>query len=167
MAACGLLLSLGRWGLSPAAMAALVFLALSVAGHVAGNAIGTRLRQMGDEPQEPLAAVHIGRRIPQAHEFAPATSLSQRYSLGWSIIVASSIGVASGAVGGGLWTFAAGRGHAGSFDIAIGVVAFATLGGLAAFATVSFAQVLCGAFWQALNASAISDSSEAAGDAKS
>jgi hypothetical protein len=62
----------------------------------------------------------------------------------------------SGAVGGGLWTFLAGRGHVGLFNIGVGVIAFAILGGLLAFATVSFTQVLLGAIWQAMNTSATS-----------
>ena len=47
--------------------------------------------------------------------------------------------------------FAASRGQAGALNITVGIVAFAVLGGLAAFATVGFAQVLFGALWQAMN----------------
>jgi hypothetical protein len=153
VAACGVLFALSRWGLSPVALAAIVFFAISVAFHVAGNAIGTRLREIGDQP-EPETAEAATVRHPKPYEFAPATRLSQRSSLGWSIIVASSVGVTSGAIGGGFWTFLAGHGHVGPFNVAVGVIAFATLGGLAAFSVVSFAQVLLGAIWQAMNASA-------------
>jgi hypothetical protein len=46
------------------------------------------------------------------------------------------------------------------FDIAIGVIAFAILGGIAAFAIVGFTQVLFGAYWQAMHGSSSPKSSE-------
>jgi hypothetical protein len=154
VAACGVLLALSRWGLPPVAIAAIVFAALSIACHVAGNCLGTRLREIGDQPETPTDVPTIGRLHPRPQDFAPATRLSQRQSLGWSIIIATSIGVTCGAVGGGLWTFIAGHGHVGTLNVAVGVIAFAVLGGMAAFAIVGFAQVLLGAIWQAMNASA-------------
>jgi len=150
---CGVLFALSRW-LHPAAIAALAFLAVSIFFHVAGNALGTRLRQIGDLPDAPDSdQSRVVRPSLAPQDFAPATQLGQRRSLGWTIIVASSVGVTSGAVGGGLWTFLTSRGHAGLFDVAIGVIAFAVLGGIAAFATTGFAQVLGGAIWQAMEAS--------------
>ena len=135
----------------PIAVAGIAFLALSIFCHVAGNCLGMRLREIGDQPQFPAdqSPRPRGRATPQ--DFAPVTRLGSRHSLGWTIIVASSIGVTSGAIGGGLWTFLAGHGHVGIEHIAIGVIAFAFLGGMAAFATVAFTQVLCGAIWQALH----------------
>ncbi len=159
---CGVLLALREW-FDPIVLFALVFFALSVFCHVAGNAIGTRLRQIGDssdpgESDEPYRSV---RSPPRPQDFAPATRLSQRHSLGWTIIIASSVGATSGAVGGGLWTFIVARGHARPFDIAIGVIAFTVLGGLASFAVFGFAQVLFGAIWQALNSPANTGPTEA------
>jgi hypothetical protein len=149
--ACGVLFALLRW-LDPIAVAGIAFLAVSVFFHVAGNAIGTRLREIGDEPGPAEGEqTRIGIRCPRPQDFAPATQLGQRRSLGWTIIVAISVGVASGAVGGGLWTFLASRGHAALLSIAVGVLAFAILGGIAAFAVVAFVQVLSGAIWQALS----------------
>src|SRR5262245_56836550 len=112
VAACGVLFGLSRWGLSPVALAAIVFFAVSVAFHVAGNAIGTRLREIGDLPQQESAEAATIRHL-KPHEFAPATRLGQRSSRGWSIIVASSVGVTTGAIGGGFWTFLGGHGHVG------------------------------------------------------
>jgi hypothetical protein len=147
--ACGGLLALSQW-LDPIAIAAIAFLALSVFCHVAGNCIGTRLREIGDNRDLPRDDSPAKRVPPRAQDFAPVTHLGQRQSLGWSIIIASSVGLASGAVGGGLWTFTVSRGEAGVFNIAVGIVAFGVLGGLAAFATVGFAQVLFRALWQAM-----------------
>jgi hypothetical protein len=151
VAACGGLLALRQW-IDPIAVAAIAFLALSVFCHVAGNCIGTRLREIGDNRDLPLNDSPTALVAPRAQDFAPVTHLGGRQSLGWTIIIASSVGIASGAVGGGLWTFAASRGQAGPLNITVGIVAFGVLGGLAAFATVGFAQVLFGALWQAMNA---------------
>jgi hypothetical protein len=149
VAVCGGLLALRQW-LDPIAIAAIAFLALSVFCHVAGNCIGTRLREIGDNRDSPRDDAPTARLAPRPQDFAPVTHLSRRRSLGWTIIVASSVGITSGAVGGGLWTFAASRGQVSALNIAVGIVAFAVLGGLAAFATVGFAQVLFGALWQAM-----------------
>lgn len=148
VAACALLLALRPW-LSPLAIVALAFLGASMFCHVAGNALGTRLRQIGDQPELPPAPLAI-RRTPLARDFAPVTRLGERRSLGWAIVVATSVGLTSGAVGGGLWTFVVSHGQAGALNIAVGVVAFSVLGGLASFAVVAFLQVLLGAIWQAL-----------------
>src|SRR5436190_9785699 len=151
VAACGGLLALRQW-LDPIAIAAIAFLALSIFCHVAGNCLGTRLREIGDNRDLSRDDPSSTRISPRPQDFAPVTHLGRRHSLGWTIVVASSVGLASGAIGGGLWTFAVSRGQAGALNIAVGVIAFGILGGLAAFATVGFAQVLFGAFWQALNA---------------
>lgn len=149
---CGVLLALRQW-LDPIWIFAIAFFAVSIFCHIVGNAIGTQLRQIGDVPErsphdEPLRAVRVA---PKPQDFAPATRLSQRQSLGWAIIIASSVGATSGAIGGGFWTFLSSRGPVGPVDIFVGVIAFAVLGGLAAFAVFGFAQVLLGAIWQALH----------------
>src|SRR6186997_1653790 len=146
--AIAVLLALRQW-ISPVMIAAIAFLAASIFLHVSGNAIGTRLRQIGDLPESfaPDVPPQPIRRAPQPQDFAPATPLSRKSCLGWMIIAASSIGATSGAVGGGLWTFAAGHGRVGALNIIVGVIAFAVLGGIAAFATFAFAQVLSGAIW--------------------
>src|SRR5688572_27186209 len=100
---CAVIFAMSNW-LSPIALAGVVMLVLCVIAHVAGNAIGTRLRELGpsrrsgrDSAAEPLAR-------PQGADFAPVTRLSQRQSLGWPIILGTAGGTLAGAVGGGLWT---------------------------------------------------------------
>ncbi len=160
VAAIGILLALRQW-ISPLAIAAIAFLAVSIFCHVAGNAIGTRLRQIGDLPDsDPNEERRPVIRPPKAQDFAPATQLSRRGSLGWMIIVASSVGATTGAIGGGLFTFATGHGQIDPLTIAIGVIAFGVLGGIAAFATCGFAQVLGGAIWQAIVSSSTAAESE-------
>lgn len=150
VAAIGVLLALRQW-LDPIVIAAILFLALSVFCHVAGNAIGTRLREIGSQPKQGDDRLFSLERIrPRPQDFAPTTQLGQRRSLGWTIIIATSVGITSGAIGGGFWTFLTSRGEPEIVTIAIGVAAFGVLGGMAAFATVGFAQVLFGAIWQAM-----------------
>lgn len=151
MAVLGGLFALSQW-LEPVAVAALAFLAASISCHVAGNAIGTRLRANGDRPiampgGQPAAAA-TARPSPNV----PATRLSQRYSLGWTIVAATAGGVLLGALGGAAWTWLASRGPIGLVHVAIGAVAFGVLGGIASFATVGFVQVMLGALWQAMKA---------------
>jgi hypothetical protein len=141
--ALGGLLALGQW-LQPPAIVLLGFLAVSIFCHVAGNAIGTRLRQIGDSSDQVTSSARV-IVPPSRHEFAPVTHLSRRQGLGWLVMV-----VTSGAIGGGLWTFLASRGPVGAADVAVGVIAFAFLGGMAAFVVFSFVQVLSCAVWQAL-----------------
>lgn len=159
---CGALLALRQW-FDPVVIFVLVFLAACVFCHVVGNAIGTRLRQIGDlsNAMPPDDSYQRLRAPPRPQDFAPATHLSRRQSLGWAIIIASSMGATGGAIGGGLWTFMNARGRVGPFDIVIGVIAFAVLGGLAAFAVFGFAQVLLGAIWQALKSQGNANHTEA------
>jgi len=148
MAACGLLFSLLKW-LPPIAVAGIVMLAATIFCHVAGNAIGTQLRGLAT-PVPPAEASPVrpppARRVPRV----PPTALGERKSLGWTIVIATAAGVLGGGLGGGLWTLASSRGAVGPLNIAVGAVAFAVLGGLAAFGIVALAQVLLGAIWQAL-----------------
>jgi hypothetical protein len=157
---CAVLLAIARLGvLSPIELGIIGFLALSIFAHVAGNAIGTRLRAIGDvrEACPPDDSPEPCRPIEKA-DFAPATRLGERSTLGWSIIIATNVGLAAGAIGGGLWTFLFSRGQPDPVAISIGVVAFGILGAFGAFAIVSFTQVLAGAIWQALQGSAVSTS---------
>ncbi len=148
--AIGVLLAFRHW-FDPIVVVAVTFLALSVACHVAGNAIGTRLREIGNQPNQAADTLNLTGRIrPQPQDFAPTTQLGQRRSLGYTIVIATSMGIAAGAIGGGFWTFLTCRGQPEILTIAVGVAAFAVLGGLASFAIVGFMQVLLGAIWQAM-----------------
>lgn len=161
---CGMLFALSQW-LHPAAVGLIAFLAVSVFCHVAGNALGKRLREIGDCPgaaDEPPPIIVK----PRDDQFAPRTLLSRRQSLGWLALVATSIGVTSGAIGGGLWTFAASAHAPDAASIAIGMVAFAVLGGMAAFLTIGFAQVLFTAYWQALSNPSSAATVERGGDGR-
>jgi hypothetical protein len=147
--ACAVLAALGRW-VSPIALAALVFLVLTIIAHVAGNAIGTRLRELGSQPDDAEPPADSKRRRARAGDFAPATRLGERRGLGWPILIAALAGAIAGGISGALWTWLASRGPVGPLNIAVGAVAFAVLGGIASFAAFGFIQVGIGAIRQAM-----------------
>jgi len=136
----------------PLVLAGLILLALLIAAHIAGNALGTRLREIGsrpvDEKGRDLPPQNFRREIAQ-DEFAPPTKLSLRLPLGLPVLIVTALGTVVGALGGGLWGTLAG-GASPWFPIAIGAIAFAVLGGLGSFALFSFSQVMLGAYWQAM-----------------
>jgi hypothetical protein len=149
--ACAVLLASSHWlELSPLAVSLLLLFAVAIALHVVGNCLGTRLRQIGDNPEIQKLDRDNSVRSPRPEDFAPATPLSVRQSLGWMIAVATLTGMITGGLGGGLWTAISSRGPISPFNIGVGVIAFSVLGGLAAFGVVALVQVLFGAIFQAL-----------------
>jgi hypothetical protein len=165
MSLVALLCSLVQW-VTPAGLIAIVLLIAVIVCHVAGNAIGTRLRQLGMErarqqlPQErlplrpavsgelPLAAA---TPLPTTTQPAPAPSyLGQRRSLGWPVVLASGAGFVLGGAGGVLGALEKSGGVWLPEVVAVGAVAFAVLGGLAAFAMTALVHVGLGAVRQAL-----------------
>ena len=137
--------------LPPLMTAGLIFLAICVAAHIAGNALGTRLRENGnraiDAVGQPLALPqHSSRSAPNA----PPTALCQRRSLGWPVLAATLCGILACGTGGGLWTALNGAAPAIS-AIIIAVVSFGVLGGFSAFLAFSFVQVGLGALGQAMS----------------
>ena len=70
---CAVLAALSQW-VTPVVIACIIFLVLCVIAHVAGNAIGTRFRELGSHsPTSDGASARIGS--PQAQR--PATLLRQ------------------------------------------------------------------------------------------
>ena len=135
----------------PVVMAGLVLLALLIVAHVAGNVIGTRLREMGDRP-----VTKDGREVPprpfdrnvDQSSFAPPSDLARRASLGLPILIVTAAGVLTGGFAGGLWGYLS-AGSDGWLNIVVGIVAFGFLGGFGSFAAFSFTQVILSAWWQA------------------
>jgi hypothetical protein len=144
--------------LPPLAIAGIVFFALTIAAHVAGNAIGCRLRANGDQPVDaggqPVRPARASMLRPRC---APATELSRRRPLGWPIVVATVAGALAGGIGGALFSILLSGPRLVPLSVVVGAVAFATLGGIAAFLTFSFAQVGLSALAQALRSSRSAD----------
>ena len=147
--ACAVVAALSQW-VTPVVLACLAFLILSIIAHVAGNAIGTRLRDLSSHSPDDALPKGLFRAKPKADDFAPATRLGQRHGLGWPILVATVVGTVGGAVGGVAWTLISSRGPVGLLNVGVGAIAFAVLGGIAAFASFGFIQVGLGAIRQAL-----------------
>lgn len=127
--------------LSPLAVGMVGFLLLSIAAHVAANALGTRLRggRAAEELHDligPHPQVGATDRLAVHH---PATNLSQRRSLGVTLFIAAASGLTIGAAGGAIWTLS-GEQEVGWFPVFIGALAFGTLGALAAALAAGFIQ---------------------------
>jgi hypothetical protein len=125
-----------------------IFFLLCVVAHVAGNAIGTQLRDVGS--QDPSAKAAKNRfRAAMPNDFAPVTRLRERYSLGKRNVAITLIGtVVGGLLGGGglLWL---GGWKTTWVVAALGFGASAVLGGIWTFAASSFVHVMLGAWFHA------------------
>ena len=143
------LLGLWQW-LSPIVFAAVVLLILSVLAHVAGNVIGSRLRDGKtkvksiipdpDRPQPPAL---------RDDHFAPVSKLGRRHTLGWIPLISATLGLVIGAVGGGFGTAILLSRSFDWFPVIIAACAFGALGGFGGFLVVSFIQALGEAWHEA------------------
>jgi len=117
-------------------MAAFILLA-SVAVHVAGNAIGTRLREATDRD---LARVGRPRAVRPLPPQAPPAQLQRRTSLGSLVPVSAVLG---GICGGAAGSVALYRLTSSSFAGALlGGASSAVLGALFGFLAASFVEIL-------------------------
>jgi hypothetical protein len=138
------------WGAYGAALG--VLFALCVAAHVIGNALGTKLRDLGDTPLDEHGCPT--RRLPEIRkpnpmDFAPLTRLRERYSLGKRIVVFTGMGAAAGGLAGFFAVAWLDDGHTAWHIFGLGTAACAVLGGIWTFAAASFLQVTLGEFLQA------------------
>ena len=125
----------------------LVLLALAVVAHVAGNAIGTRLRDHHRTATTPSTAP----RQLEKEDYAPKTNLALRDSLGWPLIISTAAGAAAGGLAGALLFSQLDADKATWQDTLLGAAAFAALGGMALFTAAGFAQTMYRAWRQARN----------------
>lgn len=153
MTALSVLFAAMTW-VGPLAAFGLVLLALSIVAHVAGNAIGTRLRENGSRP----LPGEVGRpefltRKPgsqvKACECAPATRLGGRHPLGWLIIVATIAAFLLGGLAGGVFLAWLCWEKSTVVSILCGAAASGALGGFGGFLVSSFFRELFRAHAQA------------------
>jgi MFS family permease len=148
---CALFTIMGTVG--PYGAFALILFVLAVIAHVAGNALGTKLRESGDRPLLPphdLSPRSSRFRRPDAAEFAPTTQLRDRYPLGIIIAIMTGVGALLGAtVGGGLLAWLNWE-NATPLNVVFGVIFAGLLGGFAGFLLSSFVRVSIGANLQAM-----------------
>jgi membrane protein implicated in regulation of membrane protease activity len=118
----------------------LALFAAAILAHVAGNALGTRLRDGDGQPFTPLARAAAHSQPVKATEFAPTTRLRDRYSLGRPTMIATLSGAIAGGLLGGLGlTMLMNEVTAPAVGLAFG--ASTVLGAIWAFAAASFLQV--------------------------
>jgi len=149
---CAVFTMMGMVG--PYGVFALILLVLSVFAHVAGNAIGTRLRENGDFPissdGKPIPMDPNRFRKPHEPEYAPITLLGRQVSLGLIVFVITISGVVVGAVGGGSFLTIVNWQRVTVPAMLFAALFSSILGGFAGFVTSSFVKVLVGAQLEAL-----------------
>lgn len=131
--------------------AALLLFVLAVLAHVAGASLGDQLRANGSAPpvdEQGMPILAAPRRTAQAHEFAPATPLGERRSLGWTMLIVTTLCLIAGAIAGGK-LFGGDGDLAGIRSAVLGSVSLGVLGWIGGFALVSFAKSLAGSVWHA------------------
>jgi hypothetical protein len=133
----------------PVPAAAVILLAAAIGAHVAGNALGTRLRDQGRVAQrDKTAAGEVV--VASAHHFAPTTPLSHhRSQLGWVLLALSLAGAFVGAVIGGILLSRINAERITGASLTLAVGSCGVLGGLGGFAFFSFARVFLQAVRQA------------------
>ena len=127
--------------MGPLPTAMLVLLALAIAAHVAGNALGTQLRDHRRSQPAPV-------RDPAPAPRMETTNLSTHQGLGWPLVAAIGSGALAG-VGMGILVFGWLTQEATREDLLLGSLTFGALGAMAGFLSGSFLQVLFRAWHQA------------------
>ena len=145
---CGLLFA-AMIAVGPLGAFALLLLVLAIVAHVAGNSLGTQLRQIGDKNDSHDAPAKPRWRAVAEHEFVPETQLCRRTSIsrtmiGFTIAGAVLLGVVGSAA---LFWLTWGQVNLPTAIVAIG--SSCVLGGFVGFMCSSFAQIAGGAWWQA------------------
>lgn len=125
-----------------------ILFVLTIAAHVAGNSLGTQLRDNGDKPQIVDGPSPQKRRRSGANDFAPPSQLHQRSTLGKPIFITTGVGIVAGAALGGYGLVSLME-HPTIVTIAFGITASGVLGGIWTFAASSFLHVTSGAIRQA------------------
>jgi hypothetical protein len=143
-----ILLGLSQW-LSPIMLAAVIFLLLSILAHVAGNVIGSRLRD-GRVANKAVREKHEHATALKEHHFAPVTKLGHRHSLGWLPLTITLLGFVLGAGIGGGWTAWLLRSDWDWFPVIVAACAFGALGAFGGFLVSGF----CKSFGDAWNEAA-------------
>ncbi len=140
-------LILTSWRLQgPIVAASEVLLLLAIFAHVAGNSLGTKLREQ-TRLQGQANATTQDRLHPIA--FAPKTDLALKQRLGWMLPLISCVGGTAGGGIGGNWLIRLNADQIGLGSSILAYTSCAILGGFAGFVAYSFAKVTYQAVSQA------------------
>ena len=113
--------------LDPVVSAGLLLLGLCIFAHVAGNALGMKLRD-GRPTQKTEASKPL-----QSSDYAPVTRLSLHQRLGKMTLVFTVLGAVLGAVGGGGLLAVVNWTHATIANVSLAALSCSVLGGLFGF----------------------------------
>jgi hypothetical protein len=128
---------------------ALLLLVLAIIAHVAGGAIGTRLREIGSaKDPEDVTVVRLRERVLQ-HEFAPETQLCRRTKLSRTMIAFTIAGAVLLGVAGSAALFWLTWAEVNVPTAIVAIGSSSVLGAFLGFMCSSFAQTAGGAWWQA------------------
>lgn len=148
----GTILAAAR-SVGPYPTAIIILFAFAVIAHVAGNAIGTRLRQCGDTPIDehgrPFRLGNWNRRNIKAEDYAPTTQLSKRRPLGLPLLVSTVTGAVGGTVVGIYLLWIDTWPELDFLTAVLGLLGCAVLGGIWSFVSAGFIQVSTTTIWQA------------------
>ena len=122
--------------LDPLVSAALILLGLCLFAHVAGNALGTRLRDGGPTPPQSRPSPPL-----QSGHYAPATRLGLHQRLGRAILICTALGAVVGAGGGGTALAMINWENVTLANMSLAAASSAVLGGLFGFWLGSFLQI--------------------------
>jgi hypothetical protein len=133
---------------SPMVLAGILFLIVSIAAHVAGNKLGTTLRDHASRQRLAQESPPPQRAPVASSEYAPTTRLRERRALGLLAAVFTILGIAIGAAAAivGALSFTMSATPA---DLIVYGIAGGVLCGFFTFAAVAFLQVLLTAAWEA------------------
>jgi len=134
------------------ATALTILFGLAVFAHVAGNALGTRLRDNGDRPLPPDDGTVLKKpkwRRATESDFAPATRLRERSALGKPTLIATGIGTVLGGSLGSYWLISQ-MTRVTPLTAGLAIGAAAILSGFWTFLAASFCQIALGAVWHAV-----------------
>ena len=125
----------------------LIVFVLAIAAHVAGNAIGTALR---DSATRALASsAPPPHYVPHDTDFATPTQLRERGRLGLTVLVITIVGTLTSAAGGGYYLIRQNWDAATPASVTTAVIVCGVLGGIASFLAGSFITVTVAAIVQA------------------
>ena len=147
MAAVALLVTAWQ-ALGPLWALVITLFTLAILAHVAGNAIGTKLRDAGSRPARTVTAQHP--QTAAAHHFAPTTQLSHKKRIGWPTLIVSAGLALVGAIAGGAVLAHFNWNRLTLANLTLSVVSCGVLAGLWGFWLCSFAKVALHAWQEAL-----------------
>ena len=127
-------------------------LILAIFAHVAGNWLGTQLRELGDQSRgagQGRLSPHRHERVVQSHEFAAATQLGDQQPISWWVKLTVMVGAIGGGLMGGALLIFWNAEKLNFLGLLFGSIAFAVLGAIWSFALGAFIHVGWNAWRQA------------------